>query len=90
MQHRGIQYDIKMGAGQNIWVWTVHLPRPKQGEVKGTRGRAVAAAERAISNWCSQHQLECEPNNGRRYVRFQTQEQPPHVYGRAAHRIARQ
>jgi len=45
MEHRGIQYDVKMGAGANVWIWTVHTPNPKRGTVKGKRERAVAAAK---------------------------------------------
>jgi hypothetical protein len=63
MEHRGIHYDVKMGAGHNVWIWTVHTPNPKQGTVQGRRERAVAAAEKAINNWCSQRQAECGPSD---------------------------
>jgi hypothetical protein len=61
MEYRGIQYDIKMGAGQDVWVWTVHTPNPKRGVVTGARVTAIRAAEKAIQQWCYQHPVECEP-----------------------------
>ena len=65
MDHRGIRYEIKMAGGQNRWVWNVHLPKPKQGNISGSRIRAVAAAEKATEQWCFQHPLECEPRGVR-------------------------
>jgi hypothetical protein len=65
MQHRGIRYDVRMAAGPKQWVWTVHTPSPKQGEVSGTRDRAVAAAKKAIQAWCYQHPIACEPASDR-------------------------
>ena len=61
MEYRGIRYDVKMAAGQDQWVWTVHTPKPKQGKVAGSRVRAVLAAEKAIKEWCYQHADECQP-----------------------------
>jgi hypothetical protein len=61
MKYRGIEYDIKMGAGEDVWVWTVHTPNPKRGIVTGARVTALRAAEEAIKAWCYQHPLECEP-----------------------------
>ena len=61
MEHRGIQFDIKMAAGPNQWVWTVHTPTPKQGNISGTREKAILAAKKTIQQWCYQHPVQCEP-----------------------------
>jgi hypothetical protein len=61
MTYRGIEYDIKMGAGQDAWVWTAHTPNPKRGLVTGSRALAIRDAEKAIRQWCYQHPIECEP-----------------------------
>ena len=65
MQYRGIQYTIKMGAGRNVWVWTVHTPKPKSGTTTGTRAGAIRDAEREIRHWCYQYPVECEPAQAR-------------------------
>ena len=61
MEHRGIRFDVKMAVGRNEWVWTVHTPKPKQGKVSGAREKAVAAAHRAIQQWCYENREKCEP-----------------------------
>ena len=50
-----------MAAGPNQWVWDVHTPKPKQGNVSGTRERAIVAAEKAIRAWCYKNPQQCEP-----------------------------
>jgi hypothetical protein len=55
MQSWGVEYDVKMGAGRDIWVWTVHTPNPKRGVVTGSRTMAIRDAEKAIKQWCYQH-----------------------------------
>jgi hypothetical protein len=59
MEYRGIKYEIKMATGLNRWVWTVHIPNPKQGNVSGTRERAILTARKAIQAWCYQHPTDC-------------------------------
>ena len=60
VEYKGIQYDVKMGPGQNLWVWTVHTPRPKHGSVNGSRDRAIVAAQGVITRWCYQHPADCD------------------------------
>jgi hypothetical protein len=62
MKFRGIEYYVKKGAGEDVWVWTVHTsPNPKSGLVTGSRDLALRDAERAIKRWCYQHPADCEP-----------------------------
>jgi hypothetical protein len=55
MQYRGVEYDVKMGAGRDVWVWTVHTPNPQRGVVTGSRAMAIRDAEKVIKQWCYQH-----------------------------------
>src|SRR3954467_13266915 len=42
MEHRGVQYEIKVGIEKSHWVWIVHIsPTPRQGSVEGTRQAAI-------------------------------------------------
>jgi hypothetical protein len=61
MEYRGIRYEVRMAAGPNQWVWDVHTPKPKQGNVSGTRAKAILAAKKAIQAWCYQNPTRCEP-----------------------------
>ncbi len=61
MERQGIAYDIKMGLGENQWVWTIHTPNPRSGRVTGSRRRAIAAAQKAIDVWCYKHPAFCAP-----------------------------
>jgi hypothetical protein len=61
VEHRGIEYDIKITIVKNQWVWALKTSSPKQGKVSGTRNMAIAAAVKAIEQWCSQHRDDCEP-----------------------------
>jgi hypothetical protein len=61
MRYRGIEYEIKMAAGANKWVWIVHMPRPKQGSASGTRELAALRARNVIDAWCYQNAALCEP-----------------------------
>ena len=49
MEYRGISFDVKMGA--RIWVWVVHTPKERRGEVRGSREDAVARARKSIDGW---------------------------------------
>jgi hypothetical protein len=60
MKYRGIEYELKMGAGLDVWVWTVSTPNPKHGLVTGSRAKAIREAEKAIRQWCYQHPTECD------------------------------
>ncbi len=60
MRYKGIEFDLRMGAGANRWVWTAHTPRPKQGHVAGSRQTAASAAKRAIDHWCYQNPEHCD------------------------------
>jgi hypothetical protein len=53
MEHQGIEYMIRATLDPNEWTWTVYLPdgKTKQGNVKGVRARAEAAAIAAIDSW---------------------------------------
>jgi hypothetical protein len=53
MEHRGIDYMIRATLDPNEWTWMVYLPngKTKQGNVKGVRARAEAAAKQAIDVW---------------------------------------
>jgi hypothetical protein len=44
---------IRATLDPNLWTWTVYLPngKTKQGNVKGVRARAEAAAKQAIDVW---------------------------------------
>jgi hypothetical protein len=59
MEYRGIAYDVKMDAGENRWVWTVHTPAPKSGRSRGTKANAIYAAIKAIRNWCYANPAAC-------------------------------
>ena len=60
MLYRGIQYDIKVGISRNEWIWLIHMPKPRQGVVIGSRNRAIFYAEKAINAWCARNPKECE------------------------------
>jgi hypothetical protein len=59
VEHLGISYEVKMGIGQNQWVWIAHTSRPRSGRVTGSRQQAVSAARKAIQSWCYQHPTHC-------------------------------
>jgi hypothetical protein len=52
MQHRGIDFDIKVTIEHGQWVWVVHTPKPSQGKFKGTREQVTLYAKTAIDVWC--------------------------------------
>jgi len=58
MQHRGIEYDIRIGITRQTWSWVVHLPKPKRGE-SHSQISAVLAAKRVIDVWCKQNPAAC-------------------------------
>jgi hypothetical protein len=60
MQHRGIEYDIKIGVGPNVWVWTARTSKPKRGQAF-SRATAIVAAVKAIDQWCRNNPAECAP-----------------------------
>jgi hypothetical protein len=36
MEHRGVQYEIKIAPGRSQWTWVAHTtPKPRQGSVGG-------------------------------------------------------
>jgi hypothetical protein len=53
MNHKGIEYMIRAKLDRNEWTWMVYLPKgkTKQGNVKGARAQAEAAAIAAIDVW---------------------------------------
>jgi hypothetical protein len=51
MEHRHIEYAVRMAPGRDQWVWTVHTPTPRQGIVSGDRLFAISRAEKAIDAW---------------------------------------
>jgi hypothetical protein len=52
MEHRGIQYEIKIAVGRSRWTWIVHTsPKLIQGSVEGPRRAAILADEKAIDRW---------------------------------------
>jgi hypothetical protein len=51
MEHRGIEYQIKIGITKHEWAWSIRTSPPKQGKVSGSRDDAVYAAVRAIKQW---------------------------------------
>ena len=61
MEHRAIEYQIKIGITKHEWAWSIRTSPPKQGKVSGSRDDAVYAAVRAIEQWCHQHPDDCEP-----------------------------
>ena len=63
MEHRRIEYQIKIGINKHEWAWSIRTSPPKQGKVSGSRDDAVYAAVRAIEQWCYQHPDDCEPPN---------------------------
>jgi hypothetical protein len=63
MEHRGIEYLIKIGINKQEWAWSIRTAPPKQGKVSGSRDDAVYAAVRAIEQWCHQHPDDCGPPN---------------------------
>jgi hypothetical protein len=44
MEHRGIEYLIKIGINKHEWAWSVRTSPSKQGKVSGSRDDAVYAA----------------------------------------------
>jgi hypothetical protein len=62
MEHRGIEYLIKIGINKHEWAWSIRTSPPKQGKVSGSRDDAVYAAVRAIEQWCYQHPDDCGPD----------------------------
>ena len=61
MEYKGIRYDIEIAPGPNEWAWVVHLPRERQGSVKGSRDRADIAAKSVIDAFCKEHPADCAP-----------------------------
>jgi hypothetical protein len=57
MDHKGIEYMIRAKLARDEWTWTVYLPKgkTKQGNVKGVRAKAEAAAIAAIDVWLRAH-----------------------------------
>ena len=66
MEHRGIEYQIKIGITKHEWAWSIRTSPPKQGKVSGSRDDAVYAAVRAIEQWCYQHPDDCEQSWSRK------------------------
>jgi hypothetical protein len=51
MEHRHIEYAVRMAPGRDQWVWTVHTPNPRKGIVSGDRRLAISRAEKVIDAW---------------------------------------
>jgi hypothetical protein len=51
MEHRHIEYAVRMAPGRDQWVWTVHTPNPRKGIVSGNRLLAISRAEKVIDAW---------------------------------------
>jgi hypothetical protein len=51
MEHRHIEYAVRMAPGRDQWVWTVHTPNPRKGIVSGDRLLAISRAEKVIDAW---------------------------------------
>jgi hypothetical protein len=51
MEHRHIEYAVRMAPGRDQWVWTVHTPNPRKGIISGNRLLAISRAEKVIDAW---------------------------------------
>jgi hypothetical protein len=60
MQHRGIEYEIKVAITRDTWTWVVHLPKPRRGESR-SQISAMLQAKRAIDVWCRNNPADCNP-----------------------------
>lgn len=52
MEHRGIEYQIKIGITKHEWAWSIRTSPPKQGKVSGSRDDAVYEAALFILTCC--------------------------------------
>jgi hypothetical protein len=62
VEHRGIQYEVKIGIVRNQWAWVIHTPpKLRRGNSTGPRDSAVLAAMKAIDQWYYKHPGERVP-----------------------------
>jgi hypothetical protein len=65
MQHRGIEFHIRIGITAETWTWLVDIPKPKRGESR-SQISAMLAAKKAIDSWCRQNPALCPPHDDAR------------------------
>jgi len=63
MEHRGIEYHVRMGITRETWAWLVDIPKPKGGESR-SQISAMLAAKKAIDAWCRQNPALCPQQVG--------------------------
>ena len=64
MQHRGVEYEVKVAAGSKEWVWITHTnPKPKRGSTSVSRDFAVILAKDAIERWYRKNPAICAAQN---------------------------
>jgi hypothetical protein len=65
MEHRGIEYQIKIGITKHEWAWSIRTSPPKQGKVSGSRDDAVYAAVRPSNNGATNTPMTADHQTGR-------------------------